>query len=97
MKTSNLLKFLHAVFANLCIILAFAFGYFYFKKEFALSETTHKHINLLDCLFISTTIQAGVGIVNMMPTSPIGQWIMIIQQVCMIFAHIITAVYLFIL
>ena len=97
MPSDKPLKLLHAIIANVCIILAFAFGYLHFKKDFVLSETTHKHINLLDCLFISTTIQAGVGIVNMMPTTPIGQWIMIIQQLTMIFTHIITAVYLFIL
>ena len=97
MKVSSSLKFVHAIFANACIILTFTCGYFYLKTEFALIEKNHKHINLLDCLFIATTIHSGVGIANMMPISPIGQWLMIIQQLIMIFTHILTAVFLFIL
>jgi hypothetical protein len=42
----------------------------------------------IDCLLLSTTIQAGVGISNMYPLNSIGKIILIIQQLIMMSANL---------
>ena len=43
----------------------------------------------IDCLLLSTTIQAGVGVSNMYPTNSIGKIILIIQQLIMMSGNLI--------
>jgi len=75
------------VFHFFCILF-FAVFYYYFKEHYQrkLSEET----NRLDCLLLSTTIQAGVGISDIYPISFYGKIIMIIQQLLMITTHVFT-------
>lgn len=49
------------------------------------SETTY-----LDCLLMSTTIQAGVGLTHMRLDSSIGKLIMVLQQFLLISTHMFT-------
>ena len=49
------------------------------------SETTY-----LDCLLMSTTIQAGVGLTHMRLDSSIGKLIMVLQQIMLISTHVFT-------
>ena len=43
----------------------------------------------IDCLLLSTTIQAGVGVSNMYPSNSIGKIILIIQQLIMMSANLL--------
>ena len=79
------------VFHFLCILL-FTLLYFYWQDNF---NTQQKgEFTMLDSFFLSTTIQAGVGLSDIFPISSYGKLIMIIQQLCMIMTHVFT-LYLF--
>ena len=45
---------------------------------------------MLDYLFLSTTIQAGVGMSDIYPISIYGKLLMICQQLIMIMTHVFT-------
>ena len=45
---------------------------------------------MLDYLFLSTTIQAGVGMSDIYPISFYGKLLMISQQLIMIMTHVFT-------
>lgn len=47
-------------------------------------------INFLDCLLLSTTIQAGVGFTNLSVHGSIGKLIMMLQQLLLISTHAFT-------
>ena len=75
----------------LCI-LVFALFYYYFKDDF---KTPNKEkFTVLDYIFLSTTIQSGVGIADIYPISFYGKLIMIIQQIVMIMTQVFT-IYIF--
>jgi hypothetical protein len=80
------------LFHILCIII-FALFYFYFKDDFQ-HQQTNEEFTFLDYLYLSTTIQAGVGMSDMYPISVYGKIIMIIQQIAMIMTHVFT-IYIF--
>lgn len=75
------------VFHILCI-LVFALIYSNVADEFHVMGK-HKN-NFIDFLLLSTTIQAGVGISNLFPLSYYSKIIVIIQQMLMLFTHVIT-------
>ena len=82
------------IFHFICIII-FAFLYYIFKGSFNpenSSDSTNsiKYENFTDFLLLSTTIQAGVGISDLYPTSFYGKLTMIIQQLLMLCTHIFT-------
>ena len=80
-----------AIFHLFCIFI-FAFIYFYFSHQFQ-SNNEEKHIkynNFIDYLLLSTTIQAGVGISDLYPISFYSKIVLIIQQIMLIFTHLIT-------
>lgn len=74
-------------FHILCIII-FGLLYYYFREDFK----THvkEDFTVLDYLFLSTTIQAGVGLTDIYPIGFYGKLIMIIQQLVMIMTHVFT-------
>jgi hypothetical protein len=84
----------------LCIIF-FAFFYYYFSVHFD-DNKQHKYYNrkssnlesLIDFVLFSTTIQAGVGISDIIPISIYGKMLMIMQQLLMLSIHVIT-IYVF--
>jgi len=57
-----------------------------------------KHFNgnnsMIDFLLFSTTVQAGVGITDILPISIYSKLLMITQQIIMISTHVIT-IYIF--
>ena len=67
-------------------ILIFAYFYFNFRDDFEYK----KELTPIDCISLSTTIQSGVGISDIFPTSFYGKTIMIIQQLIMIMTHVFT-------
>ena len=46
--------------------------------------------SFVDFLLLSTTIQAGVGISDLYPLSYYSKLVVIIQQMLMLFTHVIT-------
>lgn len=75
-----------ALFHILCIIF-FGLIYCYCLENF---NRENKEKGFMDCLLLSTTIQAGVGMSDLYPTSFYGKLILIAQQITMIFTHLIT-------
>jgi hypothetical protein len=87
--------FIKTLLLNGVVILLFATSYFYNREGFILTYGPKRDIDFLDCLFTATTVQASVGITNLMPVAYTGQWLMILHQFVMILSHI-TAVAFFI-
>ena len=83
---------------HLFFILFFALFYYYFSIHFNNNKLQHKNESevesIIDFLLFSTTIQAGVGISDILPTSVYGKLFMIIQQLIMISINVIT-IYVF--
>ncbi len=75
------------VFHIVCIIV-FAFIYSKFSEQFHVMEEDRK--SLVDFFLLSTTIQAGVGISDLYPLSHYTKIVVIIQQMLMLFTHVIT-------
>lgn len=84
-------------------ILFFALFYYYFSLHFDNNNKQDKftHYNresniesIIDFLLFSTTIQAGVGISDILPISVYGKLLMITQQLIMISISVIT-IYVF--
>jgi hypothetical protein len=79
---------------HVCCILFFAFFYYYFSKHFNNKFKYDKYESTLDIIIdfflFSTTIQAGVGISEILPISAYGKLLMIIQQLLMISINVIT-------
>lgn len=83
---------IRTVFFHFLCILVFAIFYYIFKKDFKSNIGENKI--LLDYLFLSTTIQAGVGMSDIYPISFYGKLLMISQQLIMIMTHVFT-IYIF--
>ena len=79
------------LFHILCILI-FALFYYYFRNDF--KTEVKENYTLLDYIFLSTTIQAGVGLTDMYPIDFYGKLIMIIQQLVLIMTHVFT-IYIF--
>ena len=83
-------------------ILFFAFFYYYFsihfdnnrQDKFTYYNSEAKIDSVIDFLLFSTTIQAGVGISDILPISVYGKILMITQQLTMISISVIT-IYIF--
>ena len=74
------------IFHFACIViftlLYMAFADDYNEKNEGDGNVTNN--TFVDCLLLSTTIQAGVGVSNMYPSNSIGKIILILQQLIMI-------------
>lgn len=79
---------IRTVFFHFLCILVFAIFYYIFKNDFVSNIGENKII--LDYLFLSTTIQAGVGMSDIYPISFYGKLLMISQQLIMIMTHVFT-------
>jgi len=75
------------VFHFMCILI-FALFYYYFGDGFRTQE--NKKSSILDYIFLSTTIQSGVGLTDIFPIYNYNKLIMIIQQLLMIMTHVFT-------
>ena len=76
------------VFHFVCILF-FALVYYYFKEDFQ-AKSKKEEMTTVDFLFISTTIQSGVGISDtVFPLSTYIKITMIIQQIVMIMTHVL--------
>ena len=87
---------------HLFCIIFFAFFYYYFSIHFDNNkQNKFKHYrceskldSIIEFFLFSTTIQAGVGISDILPISVYGKILMIIQQLIMISISVIT-IYVF--
>jgi hypothetical protein len=80
---------------HLSCIIIFAFFYNYFSIHFDNNKHYESKINsTIDFFLFSTTIQAGVGISDILPISVYGKLLMIIQQLIMISMSVLT-IYVF--
>jgi len=89
---------------HICFILIFAFIYLSYADDFKTLSNYKYHDNnnniikiersFLDFLLFSTTIQAGVGITEFFPSSPLTKMILITQQIIMISTHVFTLYFL---
>ena len=76
------------LFHFLCIIV---FAIVYYNIQYQFQHTiSHERRTVLDYILLSTTIQAGVGISDIYPISPIAKLIIILQQLIMIMTHVFT-------
>ena len=95
-------RVIKTVAVHLFFIIIFAIFYYYFSKHFE-KNTPNKCKNyncdtevntIIDFLFFSTTIQAGVGLNEISPISNYGKIIIILQQLIMISINVLT-IYVF--
>jgi hypothetical protein len=83
------LAFRTVLFQFTCIIV-FALTY-YFLRDYLRSKSRDSNpFSLIECFFLSVTIQAGVGITDIYPISYHTQIVMIIQQLIMLTSGIFT-------
>ena len=83
---------IRTVFFHFLCIIIFGILYFYLKENFA--EKEEAELEIIDYVLLSTTIQAGVGVSELYPTTFYGKLTMIIQQIIMLCTHIFT-IYVF--
>jgi hypothetical protein len=80
------------VFFHFCCILFFGLIYLIFKDGFsrdpAYSINNKKEPEVIDCLFLATTVQAGVGYSDLYPITNLAKTILIIQQFIMISTNV---------
>lgn len=79
---------IRTVFFHILCIVIFGLLYYYFRDDF--KTQVKEEFTILDYLFLSTTIQSGVGLTDIYPIAFYGKLIMIIQQLVMIMTHIFT-------
>lgn len=79
------------LFQFLCIVL-FSLIYLSFKNQFIrdakFNIDNKKEPELIDCLFLATTVQAGVGYSDLYPITCLSKIILIIQQFFMISTNV---------
>jgi heme A synthase len=78
---------------HLFCIIFFAFFYYYFSTHFINNKRYNYKSNIdtiIDFFLFSTTIQAGVGISEVLPISSYGKLLMILQQLIMISISVLT-------
>ena len=81
------------VLAKIVVILFFAGIYYYSRDEFEHIGDAKRPTTLYDCLNLSTTLQATIGLSNIYPTGGISYIAMLIQQI-LVLPLFLLAVYL---
>ena len=78
------------IFHLVCII-AFSYVYLYLSNDFKsnIEKFSVKH-TYLDYFLLSTTIQAGVGVTDLIPITNTSKVAVIIQQFLMIMTYVIS-------
>jgi len=83
---------IRTVVFQFCCVLMFGLIYLYFENHFvrdpAFTINHKKNPELIDCLFLSITIQAGVGFSDLYPITNIAKIILILQQFIMISTNV---------
>lgn len=79
---------------HIACILFFAIVYYSLGNSFYDTSENKKNTSFLDFILLATTIQAGIGFNFLDPISNISKIFVILQQLILISAHIIT-IYIF--
>ena len=79
------------VFHIFCV---FLFSYLYFINKKGYNDKDDPHINYLDCLLLSTSIQAGVGLNVFDALTTTAKIVMLFQCVILLTTHVFT-IYIF--
>jgi len=78
---------------HLLSIVLFGLLYFFFESHFIrdanYSVNKNNRPEVIDCLFLATTIQAGVGYSDLYPMTNVAKMFLIIQQFLMISTNIL--------
>ena len=69
---------------NLMIIATFTFIYYLAGNEHFENLKGKKDVKFIDCLFLATTIQAGVGLADINTVTNLSKVLTIIQQMTML-------------
>lgn len=81
-----------AIVHIVCIIL-FTILYYHLSEHFYIgidNNDIDNKTSLIDFIMLSTTIQSGIGVYNLYPITTYGKISVIIQQLILLFVHIIT-------
>ena len=82
---------IRALLFHIVCIITFALLYFYFSDDFKdINGKTKKDSSILDYFLLSTTIQASVGISDLIPNTFYSKLFVIFQQILMISSHLFT-------
>jgi hypothetical protein len=83
---------IRTVVFQFCCIIFFGIIYLIYKDHFsrdpAYSDDKDNTPKLIDCLFLATTVQAGVGYSDLYPFTTIAKIILISQQFIMISTNV---------
>jgi histidinol phosphatase-like enzyme len=79
---------------NIVIILTFTIIYYMIGDKHFENLKGQKKVTALDCLFLATTIQSGVGLADINLTTSLAKTIAILQQLSML-GNTIFMIYLF--
>lgn len=72
-------------------IIAFSLIYLYYKDDFQPSKNTDRdYKSFINFLNLSVTIQSSVGLTDLVPISEVAKFIVMSQQILLIFTHILT-------
>lgn len=84
---------IRTVFFHFLCIITFGLIYLTIKNQFIrdINYSINKNTQpeLIDYLFLSTTVQAGVGYSDLYPTTTFSKIILILQQIIMISANVL--------
>ena len=83
MKSKYEIRFIDIVLIQLCLILSFSAIYYSILDHFQ-STIDGSNLGYIDCIFLSTSVQAGTGIYSMQSKTPVGKLIIIIQEMVLI-------------
>ena len=83
---------IRTVIFHLFCVSIFSYLYFIHRKEY--NDKDDPHIHYLDCLLLSTSIQAGVGLDVFNALTPMAKVIMLFQCVILLTTHVFT-IYIF--
>ena len=80
-----------SVLLNLVLILCFGLIYWNFSDQFNNDSPNRmrKPGDIIDCFYMSITIQAGVGYQGLSPITDLAKFLLMAQQLCMITSNII--------
>jgi len=73
------------LFHFICILF---FGYIYMLSKHDFITPEGYKIDTLDCFFLSTTIQSGVGYDSVRPLTHYIKWVIMTQQFCMLSTNV---------
>lgn len=89
MKAKYNTSFIEVILIQFSFILVFSFIYYSALEQFT-SNIPNYELDYLDCLSLSTTIQAGIGLTSIQPQTHISILLTTLQQIVVI----ITAIFI---